>query len=254
MPPSPSHHRSPWYKSAFGDLYLSLYAHRNQDDARRATRFLLRENIARPGEPGLDLCCGPARHLAELLEARLHVIGIDLSAPLLNAAQNKLHSLYLPARLVRGSMDRLPLRQGFGWVINLFTSFGYFERDEDNARVIQEAARVLAPGGRFLMDFMNAPFIRATLRPASQGQPAPGFTVRSTRAIEGFPPRVVKRSHIEYDRRHQEVIESVRLFEHHELTAMFEAAGLRVTRSWGDFGDRRWGEMAPRCILLGEKT
>ena len=35
----------------------------------------------------------------------------------------------------------------FDGVVNLFTSFGFFENPSDDARVIGEFARVLKPGG-----------------------------------------------------------------------------------------------------------
>ncbi len=243
----------PWYATAFDQSYLALYAHRDQRDARRAFDFLLGEKIVRKGELGLDLCCGAGRHLVELLAAGMNVVGVDLSPALLASAQRNLAEDRLKSLLVRGSMDHLPFKSRFDYVINLFTSFGYFELDTDNERVLQNVSQALRPRGRFLIDFLNESFIRATLKRQSVERTPQGQSVHVRRSIEGASPRVVKRMALETGAGPIEIVESVRLFTRDELTAMLERSGLRVTKSWGDFCDRRAGEMAPRCILLAEK-
>jgi len=254
-PSGPSNFTKPWFATAFDELYLSLYAHRDQRDARRALSFLLNENVIRHGELGLDLCCGPGRHLVEMLGVGMSVVGIDLSLPLLQTAQVTLGQQSLSTQLVRGSMNLLPFcPESFGWVVNLFTSFGYFEQDSENERVLQDVSRVLKPGGRFLIDFLNPFYIQATLKPASEEVSPRLGRIQTRRAIEGTPPRVVKRMTLEHQGERREIVESVRLYSNDELATMLESAGLRVVRSWGEFGDRRLGEMAPRCILLAEKA
>ena len=65
---------------------------------------------------------------------------------------------------VRADMRQLPFRAGtFGAVVNFFTSFGYFEDPAEDARVVREVARVLAPGGAFLSDVFNAERVVSTL-------------------------------------------------------------------------------------------
>jgi len=257
LSPSPaksSAQPEPWFRSAFDDFYMSLYAHRNDEDARRAMDFLLRESIVRTGERGLDLCCGPGRHLIELLKAGLSVAGLDLSLPLLQRAGRRLREANLAPELVRASMERLPFCPAqFHLVVNLFTSFGYFDRDEDNARVFEEVARTLQPGGRFLIDFLNAPHVRATLVAESDEVRADGTRIATRRSIDGERPRVIKRVQVARGDHHRDIVESVRLFERAELEQMLSAAGLVVQHVWGDFNSSHWSEAAPRCIILSQK-
>ena len=64
---------------------------------------------------------------------------------------------------VAGDMRRLPFKgESFDWVLNFFTSFGYFERERENFRVLEEIVRVLVPEGRFLIDLMNPGVLRCT--------------------------------------------------------------------------------------------
>ncbi len=245
---------SNWYETAFDALYLTLYAHRNREDARRAIEFIEREIAPRPEWTALDLCCGAGRHLAELSRLGCAIVGLDLSRPLLGAAASHLREDGLPRRLVQASMDAFPFRAAaFDLIVNLFTSFGYFANDERNAAVIAQAGRALKPGGRLLIDFMNAPWVRASLTPRSETITPTQLRVETRRSIEGSPPRVVKRMRVTGRREEREIVESVRLFERAELEAMMRGAGLSVEGAWGDFDGRAYGEMAPRCVLVGRK-
>ncbi|MCX7016480.1 MAG: class I SAM-dependent methyltransferase [Candidatus Sumerlaeota bacterium] len=250
--PSPT--RSYWYETAFDTLYLTLYPHRDEADARRAVEFL--DKKARLGEARLvlDLCCGAGRHLLLLRHLGARVVGFDLSRQLLETAANDLAAHDFPPSLVQGDMAHLPFSGAFDLAINLFTSFGYFDSDAENARVLREAAEALKRGGRFVLDFMNAPWVRASLVPHSVEQTATRLRVDTRRAIEGDPPRVVKRVRVSGGRVEREIVESVRLFERADLEAMLSEAGLRVAGAWGDFDGRPYGEMAPRCLLLAEKS
>jgi len=242
-----------WYKTAFDSLYPILYPHRNRADALRAVRFLRNQIPTRQGGLVLDLCCGAGRHLVELSAAGLRAVGLDLSRPMLESAARDLETQGFDPMLVQGSMDRLPFRNAFDLAVNFFTSFGYFETDEENGAVLREVAQALQPGGRFIIDYMNAPWVRATLVPHSVEQTATKLQVDTRRSIEGQPPRVVKRIKVSGGRVERQIVESVRLFERSELTSMLEQAGLRVAGTWGDFDGRVYGEMAPRCILMAEK-
>ena len=44
----------------------------------------------------------------------------------------------------------------FDFVLNLFSSFGYFEKDRDNQRSLMANATALKPGGIFVFDYFNA--------------------------------------------------------------------------------------------------
>ena len=56
--------------------------------------------------------------------------------------------------------------------VSLFTSFGYFEHDEEHAPALREMVDTLRPGGWFVIDFLNAAAVRAQLIPheTSAGQ------------------------------------------------------------------------------------
>jgi SAM-dependent methyltransferase len=95
----------------------------------------------------LDVPCGQGRHAHLLAEAGFRVDGLDYSAHLIDRARARGTGPTL--KYTRGDMRKLPARWSgrFDAVVNLFTSFGFFASPSDDAVVVQEFARVLAPGG-----------------------------------------------------------------------------------------------------------
>jgi len=245
---------SPWYESAFDALYLTVYSHRNREDALRALAFLQREANICSGGRVLDCCCGAGRHLLELLRAGFDVYGFDLSRALLERGKKDLCESGFDSRIVQARMERIPFRESFDLAISLFTSFGYFETDGENAAVFREVSQALKPGGRYVVDFLNAPQVRANLVEASSEETPSGIKLDVRRAIEGHPPRVVKRMQIVEGAEPREIVESVRLFERQDLEAMLTGAGLTPVSVWGDFHSAPHNDESPRCIILAQKT
>jgi len=162
----------------------------------------------------------------------------------------------LSGRLVRGDMRRIPFTDGaFGMVINMFTSFGYFADDEENAGVCEEVSRVLRPGGCFVLDFVNAGWVLS--RPLENTvRTRDGYTIDERRRAEDDDRFLVKDVIVTHPSKAEstEYQERVRLFRPEELAALVGAAGLSVAERYGDY-DR--GPFDPRAsqrvILVCEK-
>jgi len=111
--------------------------------------------ITPPGRV-LDLACGWGRHSHLLAERGYDVVGLDLSDTFLRMGHTEEGDA---VSWVRADMRSVPLRAGcFDAVICLWNSFGYFS-ESDNTRVIAEVARLVAPGGCFLLDTTNRDFL-----------------------------------------------------------------------------------------------
>jgi SAM-dependent methyltransferase len=137
-----------WWKSYFDAHYLLEYEPIFDlvRDRREVARLM--EILALPaGARVLDVPCGQGRHAHLLAEAGFRVDGLDYSPHLIAKARERGTGPTL--RYTRGDMRKLPARWTgrFDAVVNLFTSFGFFTDPADDARVVAEFARVLAPGG-----------------------------------------------------------------------------------------------------------
>jgi SAM-dependent methyltransferase len=236
-----------WYEHWFGETYLDLYPHRDDADAERIVALLESRGWVRPGDLVLDLACGAGRHLAALASRGARVVGFDLSLPLLRAAQRR-----AGAGLVRGDMRDVALRSGaFDVVANLFTSFGYFERDADHRRVLAEVARILRPGGRFVLDFLNATAVRRGLVRRDSRQVG-GRRVVQERRLSDDGRFVVKTIALEGEGRH--FMERVRLFERAELERMLLEVGMPVQGVFGDYDGAPLGDASPRLLLVAGRA
>jgi ubiquinone/menaquinone biosynthesis C-methylase UbiE len=100
----------------------------------------------------LDLCCGNGRHGRLLADQKVTVIGLDSSRFLLDAARKEMLSTNYGIHFIEGDMRHIPLKPSCDAVINLFTSFGFFD-EEGNRHVLSEVATVLKPGGKSTCSF-----------------------------------------------------------------------------------------------------
>lgn len=236
-----------WFRDWFGEEYLALYPHRDEREAREAVDLYRDVASPEPGSRLLDLACGAGRHLRELRAAGLDATGLDLSPTLLRSARSSAGE----DPLVRGDMRQLPFcSRSFGGLTSFFTSFGYFAEAADDRRVLREMARVLAPGGTFMLDFLNAARVREDLVPEDCREVEDRRVVQVREIIDGV---VVKRIRIEPvaggPARHFE--ERVRLYSCEQLVSLLAGVGLATTARFGDYVGASYFDRSPRLILAG---
>jgi SAM-dependent methyltransferase len=235
-----------WFEEWFGEEYLALYPHRDDAEAERAVRLVLSAAGFQPGWRVLDVACGAGRHARALRRAGARCVGLDLSATLLRIARG-----VTDAPLVRGDMRRLPIRpRSMDLTVNLFTSFGYFDREADHAEALGEMVDTVRPGGWFVIDFLNPAAVRRNLV-ASERVTLNGKPVEVRRNVSPDGHHVTKTIETADGRRFRE---RVRLFEPDEISAMLARAGVEVRQGFGDYAGARLGPETPRTILLGRRS
>ncbi|MCD4654431.1 class I SAM-dependent methyltransferase [bacterium] len=235
-----------WYQQSFGELYLLIYAHRNIEAARNEICKLAKWAPLNPGDTVLDVCCGNGRHLSAILELGSNAVGFDLSWELIRTAGIRKE---LGKCVFRADIRHIPLQNRFDRVLNLFTSFGYFE-DAGNQASFIEMSKCIKSGGVMILDHMNADRIRRTLVPESIEEKA-GYRIVQRRRIKGR--RVQK--HIEVinltDGHSREFLENIHLYEPGEMIEMARIAGLREVTLHGSFAGEMFESNSERMILRG---
>lgn len=220
-----------WWASAFGPDYLALYAHR--DDAQASDEVaglapVLGRLCTGLRLPILDAGCGGGRHLAALWALGLPAFGFDLSPGLLAAARSR---PALAGRLVRGDLFAPPLAEAScAAVLLLFTTFGYGD-DATNLAALGRLGRLLAPGGRLVLDLPEREHLRRNLVPETRRTLPSGQRLRERRRLAG--DRVEKLvDPLDPGPVAQGWRESVRLYGQSELEALAGQAGLQVAGCW----------------------
>jgi SAM-dependent methyltransferase len=236
-----------WFEDWFGEEYLALYEHRDHHEAREVVRLIAERLGDEPQARVLDLACGAGRHQRMLCDRGWWTVGLDLSPSLLRAARAEDRT----GPLVRADMRRLPFADAsFSVVVNLFTSFGYFREDAQHLRVLNEVARVTRPDGWFVLDYLHADQVRATLVP--RDEQTVGTTVVEQEREISLDGRFVRKT-ITLGELGRTFVERVRLFEPEELVAMATAAGFAVDAMLGDYAGSALTATSPRTILFARR-
>jgi SAM-dependent methyltransferase len=149
-----------WFASWFDTAYYHiLYKDRNYREAQvfmdTLTQYL---NLPEKAKV-LDLACGKGRHSIYLNQLGFDVIGADLSENSIKSAKNNENeTLHFELHDMREVMSCK-----FDAIFNLFTSFGYFENEEDNLTTLIAIKNSLTDYGFAVIDFMNVQHVIANL-------------------------------------------------------------------------------------------
>ena len=142
-------------EGTFNDDYLWFYEPMLTDERnhREAAEIVATLQLAQ-GASILDAPCGHGRISNLLALDGFQVTGVDITELFLARAKEDAKRIGAKVNYRRGDLRNLPVSGPFDAVFCWFTSFGYFD-DEDNRRILQEFANVLNPGGVLLIETMH---------------------------------------------------------------------------------------------------
>lgn len=147
---------SEWFFTWFDSPYYHiLYRDRDAHEAEFFLQNLLNRFSIPKGASILDVACGKGRHSIFLHGKGFQVTGIDLSKSSIDFAKRaEKQGLQFAVHDMRK-----PFQKGaFDYVLNLFTSFGYFDTDMENIEVLRASSLNLTSTGYFVLDFLNTAY------------------------------------------------------------------------------------------------
>lgn len=138
-----------WFDSPY---YHVLYKHRDDKEAKLFIDNLIKYFQFNTNDRIQDLACGKGRHAIYLNKKGYDVVGLDLSRQNIQFAKK-----FENQRLKFHVHDmRFPWEgKEFDYILNLFTSFGYFETKGENQQAINSIAEGMKKDGLLLIDFLN---------------------------------------------------------------------------------------------------
>ena len=234
-----------WYTSWFDSPYYHiLYKNRDDKEAglfmKNLTSFLKLSSNSKV----LDLACGKGRHSIYLNQLGYQVTGVDLSPQSIAYAkkfENK--SLFFEEHNMS-----LPYPKQFDAVFNLFTSFGYFENEEDNLNTIKSIKSELNSNGFGVIDFLNADYVKKHLIP-SETKIVDGITFFIQREIkEGY---ILKNINFKHNNQEFNFTEKVKAISLSNFKKYFMEAGVELKHCFGDYHLNNFNkETSSRLILI----
>ena len=218
-----------WFASWFDTPYYHiLYKDRDNEEAQlfmdNITQYLnLPENAKI-----LDLACGSGRHSIYLNQLGYDVTGADLSEnSIAVASKHSNDTLHFVVHDMREPFD-----EKFDAIFNLFTSFGYFEDDNDNLKTLKAICASLDEYGFGVIDFMNVDHVIQNLVPEE---------VKTVEGIDFHIKRYVADGHIfkeiDFEDKGEKYhfTERVQALKLEVFEAMMEEAGIYLLDIFGDY-------------------
>ncbi|MEQ9300335.1 MAG: methyltransferase domain-containing protein [Cyclobacteriaceae bacterium] len=241
--------RKEWFGEWFNSPYYHiLYSHRDYEDAQLFIDNLI-EKLAMPIESQvLDIACGKGRHSIYLNQKGFDVTGIDLSPENIKKARKSEND--------RLRFDVHDMREeykdhSFDLGLNLFTSFGYFNTDEEHAQAIWAIANSIKASGYFLLDFLN-PFVVINNLVHEEVKRVEGIEFLIKKSYDG--EFILKDIHFNDSQTEYHYQEKVKAIRRTEFLNYFERAGLEVIELYGDYGLGGYmAETSERLIFLTRK-
>ncbi len=244
----------PWFVDLFDEDYLRTLPFLTPQATQAEAEFVIDAMGLSPGASVLDVGCGYGRHAMELAARGFHVVGLDLSTPLLVRGGEEAHRRGLQINFVRGDMRELDFDSQFDGAYCLFSTYGYFD-DETNKKTLANISRALKPGGRLMIEILNRDYIIADL-PTRVWWEGEGCVVLEEVELNYFSSRIqVNRSVVFDDGRQLEQEISVRAYSLHEVGKLMHAAGFRVLEVSGGYHTRGrfFGNQSRHIIVLAER-
>jgi SAM-dependent methyltransferase len=243
-----------WYEQdGFWEEFApALFTNERMLSARQEVEQILSLLKLQPGTSICDLCCGPGRHSLELGRLGFSVTGVDRTSLYLEDAKKKADEQGLNIRFVQEDMRRFCETNAFDAVINVFTSFGFFEEAADDKRVLENVYKSLKDGGKFLIDIMGKEVL-ARIFQEKRWREEDGIIILEEAKVSEDWSSVDCRWIIIRDDRRDEYRFSLRLYSAAELGELLKNCGFGRVEVFGDLSGSAYDKSAKRLVVVAHK-
>ncbi len=237
---------SEWFDSKY---YHILYQNRDYSEAEffidNLTSYLKPEKDVKI----LDLACGKGRHSMFLNKLGYEVTGVDLSPQSIEFASRKQNDRL---RFFTHDMRDVEPHGPYDCIFNLFTSFGYFEDDLEDLKVLESVEKALEPGGTLVLDFLNPQKVIANLV-AEETKELDGVTFFIKRKVEnGF---IVKTIQFDAEGESHEFQERVKVLNADSFRELFSKTNMEIVTVFGEYDLSDFDPIkSNRQVILAKKT
>jgi ubiquinone/menaquinone biosynthesis C-methylase UbiE len=246
---------APWWQTHFDAQYLHEYEplFNLVQDRREVARLVELLGEFPSGSRVLDCPCGQGRHAHLLAENGFNVDGLDYSATLLAVAKQRGTGKTL--RYTQGDMRSLPSKWTgrFSVVLDLFTSFGFFDEPADDRKTLAEFARVLEPGGVLVWHGGSRDGVMARFLARDWWSTADGTVFAQERTFDPLSGFLEIRSTWRGAKDSGERSHRIRLYTASELAERMREVGLIVEQSFDGWSDKPLTRRSSEMLLVARK-
>ncbi len=229
-----------WFDSPY---YHILYKERNYREAQLFMDNLTHYLNMPEDSKVLDLACGKGRHSIYLNQLGYTVLGVDLSEnSIAIASKNTNETLRFEVHDMR-----LPFDEKYDAILNLFTSFGYFEKEEDNLKTLISIKESLTKYGFGVIDFMNVANVIDNLVPDE---------IKTVDGIDFHIKRYLKDGYIykeiDFNDKDEkfEYTEKVRALTLQDFQELMDEAGIYLLDTFGDYKLKKFHKVDSERLIM----
>src|SRR5579862_2303644 len=201
----------------------------------------------------LDLCCGPGRHAVEFAKRAWEVTGVDGSSFLLDRARERGREADVAVEWVQEDMRRFRRQAAFDLACSVFTSFGYFEDEEDDLRVLRNVQESLREGGVFVIDVISKERLARNWQDALVTEFADGSLLLQRPRVRADWSRVQNEWILVKDGRSRSFRFDHTLYSGRELKDRLRACGFQDVKLYGNLEGGEYGLEARRLVAVARK-
>ena len=199
-----------------------------------------------------DLACGPGRHASALSQAGFSVTGVDRSLFLLSKARARDEESSV--EWVQGDMREFSRPDEYDLAVSLLTSFGYFDADEDNRRVLSNVLASVKPGAPFVLDVMPKEVIAKIFQPVAATEiEGTGTRVERRRVTDDWCRMANEWTYILADDTVERFHVTHWIYSARELRDMLTDAGFGRVSCYADFEGAPYDLGANRLVIVAWK-
>jgi SAM-dependent methyltransferase len=234
------------------DFYDSMFSENSFKIAENEVDLIL--NLVKfNGRDVLDLCCGPGRHSIILAKKGYNVTGIDKSKYLLNKVRNKSETEKINIKLIEHDMRDFVQSNSYDLILNLFTSFGYFENQADDLKVIQNIYDNLKKDGKVIIDLMSKEILSRIFSKTTSIALDDGTLLIQIHKIKDDWTKIENDWLLLKDNKYKKYTFSHTVYSSEELKRMLKDIGFKEIKLFGNFKGDEYNNNAQRLILSAVK-
>ncbi|MFX1297627.1 MAG: class I SAM-dependent methyltransferase [Promethearchaeota archaeon] len=200
----------------------------------------------------LDLCCGPGRHSLELARRGFKITAIDRTLKYLQEAKKQAKVEKLEIEFIQEDMRKFSRPETFDMIINLFTSFGYFDNLEEDKKVLRNIYTSLKSGGKLLMDLIGKEIIPRIYQEHDWYERDGIFYLEERKPIDDWSRMKNKWIMIKGAEK-REFILTHRIYSGTELSWLLSEAGFKSIKLFGSLEGTPYDYTAERLIAVAIK-
>lgn len=239
-----------WFQNWFNSPYYHiLYQQRDHAEAEFFIDNLCKYINPAPHARLLDIACGRGRHSIYFNSKGFDVTGIDLSIASIQYAK-----AYENAHLhfYVHDMRYLFYVNYFDIALNLFTSFGYFETDQEHIKALKNFNKALKPGGLLVLDFFNSCKVIDKLIPEMH-KAVGGIDFNIHKKITNC--KIIKSIDFTDQNKPYSYKEEVMAYGMNDFKVFFEQSGFEIVHCFGNYNLEEFDrDNSDRLIFICKKA